>query len=59
MNATLPSASAGSGATAVSAQWGNGMSASATPTGFVIYDLVNHTEIMRGYHSEACARHRQ
>lgn len=48
MNATLPTPAAIPGATRVSTQWGNGMVASATPTGFVIYDLVNHVEIMRG-----------
>jgi YVTN family beta-propeller protein len=48
MNGTLPNSTLAPGATQVSAQWANGMAASATPTGFVIYDVVNHVELMRG-----------
>lgn len=48
MNGTLPSAAVIPTATAVSAQFGNGMAASATPTGFVIYDVVSHHQIMTG-----------
>jgi len=48
MNGTLPSAAAQPSATAVSAQFSNGMGASATPTGFVIYDLVSHQQLMTG-----------
>ncbi|HEY6250938.1 MAG TPA: YncE family protein [Candidatus Angelobacter sp.] len=46
MNGTLPTPSAIPGATQVSVQWGNGLAASATPTGFVIYDLVSHQQLM-------------
>jgi DNA-binding beta-propeller fold protein YncE len=48
MNGTLPNAAVLPQATYVSAQFGNGVAASSTPTGFVIYDLVNHTQIMSG-----------
>lgn len=48
MNGTLPNPAANPGATQISQQWNNGMGISATPTGFVIYDLTNHAEIMRG-----------
>jgi YVTN family beta-propeller protein len=48
LNGTLPNAAATPGATQISQQWNNGMGISATPTGFVIYDLTNHAEIMRG-----------
>jgi len=48
MNGTLPSPAVIPGATQVSAQFGNSFAASATPTGFVIYELVNHQEIMSG-----------
>ena len=48
MQGTLPSAASLPSASAVSAEWANGMAASATPTGYVIYDLVAHKEIMRG-----------
>ena len=48
MNGTLPSAAVLPQATTVSAQFGNGMAASSTPTGFVIYDLVSHHQIMTG-----------
>lgn len=48
MNGTLPNAAVIPQASAVSAQFGNGMAASATPTGFVIYDLVSHKQFMRG-----------
>lgn len=49
MNGTLPSAAAlPQATTVVSARFSNGMGASATPTGFVIYDLVSHQQIMAG-----------
>ncbi len=48
MNGTLPSAATIPTATAVSAQFSNGMAASATPTGFVIYDLEGHQQLMTG-----------
>lgn len=48
MNGTLPSAASLPQATVVSSQFGNGMAASSTPTGFVIYDLVSHQQIMTG-----------
>lgn len=48
MNGTLPSAAAQPSATAVSAKFGNGLAASATSTGFVIYDVVSHKTIMTG-----------
>jgi YVTN family beta-propeller protein len=48
MNGTLPTAAVIPTATAVSAQFSNGMGASATPTGFVIYDLIGHQQIMTG-----------
>jgi hypothetical protein len=47
MNGTLPAGPVVPGATQVSAQFGNGLAASATPTGFVIYDLVSHNEFLR------------
>jgi hypothetical protein len=46
MNATLPNPAVSPGATQVSSQFGNAFAASATPTGFVIYELVNHQQIM-------------
>jgi YVTN family beta-propeller protein len=49
MNGTLPSAAALPQATSVvSARFSNGMAASATPTGFVIYDVVSHQQLMTG-----------
>lgn len=48
MNGTLPSAASLPQATAVSAQFGNGMAASSTPTGFIVYDIVSHQQIMAG-----------
>jgi len=48
MNGTLPSAATLPQATVVSAQFSNGMAASATPTGFVIYDVEGHQQIMTG-----------
>jgi YVTN family beta-propeller protein len=48
MNGTLPNAAAIPGAAQISQQWNNGMGISATPAGFVVYDLTNHAEIMRG-----------
>jgi hypothetical protein len=49
MNGTLPSAAVLPQATSVvSARFSNGMGASSTPTGFVIYDLVTHQQIMTG-----------
>jgi len=49
MNGTLPSAAALPQATSVvSARFSNGMAASATPTGFVIYDVISHQQIMTG-----------
>jgi hypothetical protein len=48
MNGTLPSAASLPQATTVSAQFGNGMAASSTPTGFVVYDVVSHRQIMAG-----------
>jgi hypothetical protein len=49
MNGTLPSAAVLPQATnVVSARFSNGMGASSTPTGFVIYDLVTHQQIMTG-----------
>lgn len=48
LNGTLPNAAANPGAALISQQWNNGMGISATPTGFVVYDLTNHSEIMRG-----------
>lgn len=48
LNGTLPNAAANPGAVQISQQWNNGMGISATPNGFVVYDLTNHTEIMRG-----------
>ncbi|MBI1739297.1 MAG: hypothetical protein HYR57_00195 [Candidatus Koribacter versatilis] len=48
MNGTLPSAASLPQATVVSKQFGNGMAASSTPTGFVVYDLVSHQQIMSG-----------
>jgi YVTN family beta-propeller protein len=47
MNGTLPTAAVLPQATnVVSARFSNGMGASSTPTGFVIYDLVSHKQIM-------------
>ena len=49
MNGTLPSAAVLPQATnVVSARFSNGMGASSTPTGFAIYDLVTHQQIMTG-----------
>ncbi len=48
MQATLPSAATLPQATVVSAEFSNGMAASATPTGFVVYDLEGHTTLMTG-----------
>jgi len=48
MGATLPNAALTPGGTAISQNWGNGMGITATPTGFVVFDLVNQVEIMRG-----------
>ena len=48
MNGTLPLAATVPHATAVSAQFGNGIAASATPTGFIVYDVVSHQQIMAG-----------
>jgi hypothetical protein len=49
MNGTLPTAAVLPQATnVVSARFSNGMGASSTPTGFVIYDLVTHAQIMVG-----------
>lgn len=49
MNGTLPSAAILPQATnVVSARFSNGMGASSTPTGFVIYDLISHQQIMTG-----------
>jgi YVTN family beta-propeller protein len=48
MGGTLPNAAITPGGTAISQSWGNGMGITATPTGFVVYDLVNQVEIMRG-----------
>jgi len=49
MNGTLPSAAVLPQATnVVSARFSNGMGASSTPTGFVVYDLVSHQQIMTG-----------
>jgi YVTN family beta-propeller protein len=48
MGGTLPSAATLPQATVVSAQFSNGFAASATPTGFVVYDLESHTQLMVG-----------
>ncbi len=48
MNGTLPNAAVLPQASTVSAQFSNGIGASATPTGFVIYDLIGHQQIMTG-----------
>jgi YVTN family beta-propeller protein len=48
MNGTLPSAASLPQATTVSAQFGNGVAASSTPTGFVVYDVVSHKQLMAG-----------
>jgi hypothetical protein len=49
MEGTLPTAAAlPQATTVVSARFSNGMAASSTPTGFVIYDLVTHQQIMTG-----------
>jgi YVTN family beta-propeller protein len=47
MNGTLPSAAIlPQASSVVSSRFSNGMGASATPTGFVIYDLISHQQIM-------------
>jgi hypothetical protein len=48
MDGTLPSAALPQATNVVSARFSNGMGASSTPTGFVIYDLVTHQQIMTG-----------
>ena len=48
MNGTLPSAAVLPEATTVSAQFGNGLAASSTPTGFVVYDIVSNKPLMSG-----------
>ncbi len=49
MNGTLPNAAVLPQATSVvSTRFSNGTGASSTPTGFVIYDLVSHKQIMAG-----------
>ena len=49
MNGTLPTAAALPQATnIVSTRFSNGMGASSTPTGFVVYDLVTHETLMNG-----------
>jgi len=48
LNNTLVNPGLQPGGTQISGLWGNGMAGSATPTGFVIYDIVNHVELMRG-----------
>lgn len=49
MSGTLPSAAVlPQASSVVSARFSNGMGASATPTGFVIYDLISHAQIMAG-----------
>lgn len=48
MNGTLPNSTLGPGTTQVSSLWANAMVASATPTGFIVYDMVNQTEILEG-----------
>lgn len=49
MNGTLPSAAVlPQASSVVSSRFSNGMGASATPTGFVIYDLITHQQIMTG-----------
>jgi YVTN family beta-propeller protein len=49
MNGTLPTAAVLPQATnVVSTKFSNGMGASSTPTGFVIYDLIGHQQIMTG-----------
>jgi len=49
MEGTLPTAAAlPQATTVVGARFSNGMAASSTPTGFVIYDLVSHMQIMTG-----------
>ena len=45
---SLPNASVSPQGCAVSAQFGNGMGACATATGFVVYDIVANQEVMRG-----------
>ena len=32
----------------MSVQWGNGMGACATPTGFVVYDVASNHQVMSG-----------
>ena len=48
MNGTLPSAAVVPQATTVSSQFGNGLAASSTPTGFVVYDIVSNQPLMSG-----------
>ncbi|HTU42090.1 MAG TPA: hypothetical protein VMF10_10285 [Candidatus Aquilonibacter sp.] len=49
MKGTLPTAAAlPQASNVVSARFSNGMAVSSTPTGFVIYDLVTHEQIMTG-----------
>jgi len=48
MGGTLPNPATIPHASAVSTQFANGMAASATPNGFVVYDLANHKQIMSG-----------
>jgi hypothetical protein len=49
MNGDIPSAAVLPQVTnVVSARFSNGMGASSTPTGFVIYDLVSHQQLMTG-----------
>jgi YVTN family beta-propeller protein len=48
MGGTLPNAVITPGGSAISQSWGNGMGITASPTGFVVFDLVNQVEVMRG-----------
>jgi hypothetical protein len=48
MKGTLPSAAVLPQATTISTKFSNGMGASSTPTGFVIYDLEGHQQLMTG-----------
>jgi len=48
MNGTLPSAAVVPQATTVSSQFGNGLAASSTPSGFVVYDIVSNQPLMSG-----------
>jgi YVTN family beta-propeller protein len=49
MEGTLPTAAAlPQASSVVSARFSNGMAASATPTGFVIYDVISHQQLMTG-----------